>query len=299
MNKNGKRGSFGASYNGPIVADLDVIKSDGRQVHMQGDVVVSETYLYDSAYNIKSSVDDHEAFHQSDPIQDDNRELRAYGNQITSPGFSKTTGYYQSIMKQRYERLNRTTMRFSAVSLLFMLLTSVTTYAQLEVVVDSLEYAQPQSDTLGSEWTSRPWIHTFVTVHNGSSDDLLCYTMPKKHSHTPHKEVNLMVQLEYMYNGTKYRNRPQSIWAVADTMYFTEDDFIYDGLPSEALVLKPMASLTWDLWLEPFKGTDIPNEMDPTSREVRFQEWNRLCGILDEIINTVDIRIYTEEQNVL
>ena len=107
LNKEGKRGSFGTTYNYPILVDFDVLMHDGRIIHKVGDYFTYDTYFYDNSYNIKSAVDDHEYFHTTDPVMDSERELRAYRHQAKSSAFSKCTSRYIEHIFDMIVKLNK------------------------------------------------------------------------------------------------------------------------------------------------------------------------------------------------
>ena len=107
-NEQHKSGSFGTRYNAPIMVDFDVLMHDGKRNHkVIGTDLIYYTYIYDNSYNIQSAVDDHEWFHQNDPLMEGDREARAYAYQAKSARFSKCTPEYRKIINNRLIGNNR------------------------------------------------------------------------------------------------------------------------------------------------------------------------------------------------
>lgn len=197
-------------------------------------------------------------------------------------------------------------MQRVAISTVLLLFISLNVKAQLVAVIDTLEYGCEVTE-LVDEWipSHGPWVYAEVTVINESPDTVLACTLVLKKSLSAtetvdiHKEVDLMVQFEFEYLGKTYRNLPRSVWVSSDTMYYTDEDYLYEGNRFDALVIKPGESFgKWGMTGYLFEGTDIPVFKDVWDRDDRLKEWDRLCKIIEEVQNTIKVKVYSVEREV-
>jgi len=71
-----------------------------------GGKIIDEFAFYDNYYNLKSTVDVHEAFHvyDTDYGRSNEREARAYKAELDSPFFTKCSIPYQEKTRKLYDK---------------------------------------------------------------------------------------------------------------------------------------------------------------------------------------------------
>lgn len=184
--------------------------------------------------------------------------------------------------------------------IVILLLIGLNANAQISVRIDSLSHSSKIKES-EFEWFNDfplgPCIHTYLTLENFSGIDILAFTLNYNKDYdlkAGRCGVDLLLQLQYEYNGVQYLTRPANI--IAESSYvLTNEELFFKGTKLRALVVHNGESIDgWDFYFFPFEHTAFSENLFRNNNP-RVDVWNKLQDILEQILPTIKINAYPVE----